>query len=94
MAWNEPDAIMNAIGQYKQQYEQAVQAIANLDQQRVQLVKSTDTLVGAVASLEQLLKNREDEQKAAEVPAVQQAAPVIDAELIDGSPQESPVIAG
>ena len=84
LTWNEPDAILNAIGQYKQQYDQAVTAIANLDQQRAQLVKSTDTLVGAAGALEQLLKNREDELKAAGAELAKAMQPVLDAEVIDG----------
>jgi len=64
-AWNSQDAIGSAILQYKAQYDQAVQAINNLDQQRAGLVKTTDTLVGAIAALEQLLKNQADEIEAA-----------------------------
>jgi hypothetical protein len=63
-AWNSAAAITNAIGQYKQQYENAVQALNTVDQQRAQLVKTIDTVIGAVAALEQLLQNQKDEAAA------------------------------
>lgn len=76
-AWNSNEAIRSAVAQYKAQFDQAVTAIQNIDQQRVNLVKTTDTLVGAIAALEQLLKNQQDEiaaQAAAE--ATKAAEPV------------------
>jgi ABC-type transporter Mla subunit MlaD len=63
--WNDVDNINSAIAQYKAQYDEATAAIANIDQQRPQLVKSQDTLIGAMAALDQLLQNKRDEEKAA-----------------------------
>jgi NADH/NAD ratio-sensing transcriptional regulator Rex len=81
-AWNSNEAIRSAVAQYKAQFDQAVQAIQNIDQQRVNLVKTTDTLVGAIAALEQLLKNQQDEVAALAVAEAtkapeEPAAPVV-----------------
>lgn len=82
--WNSAPAIAQSIAQYKAQLNAAAENINILDQQRAQLVKGCDQLVGAVTALEQLLQNGADEAAAsAPQSPVQQGLPMPDTQPPD-----------
>lgn len=55
------EALTNAVTQYRQQHEQVTSQLNSLEQQRFIAMKTQDTLVGAIAALEQVLQNVKDE---------------------------------
>ena len=59
------EAIQSAIAQYNAQGVQIQTQIRQLDEQRVAAVDALKQLSGAIAALEQLLKNKSDEDTAA-----------------------------
>lgn len=59
-AWNSADAIGSALQQYQTQIQQISALLADLDRQKAEAIDAQKMLVGAVAALEQLLKNGQD----------------------------------